>query len=489
MKRRDFLKSSGTGIAILKINTLLAAPNKKRPNFLFFFPDQHRFDWTSMNPDLPDITPNLKKLAGKGVHFTNAFSPSPVSAPSRACLASGREYAGCGVKSNGVNYPLDRTTFYTRLKNIGYHVLGCGKFDLSKPNKNWGPGGKHNNHSHPSLLEAWGYTDGIDNAGKMDGVKTYKKNKEKIDPYLAFLEKNNLAEAHLKNFKTLDHDYAGKSIMPDNAYADNWIASNGLKLIRSVPKGRPWFIQINFNGPHPPMDITKSMYELWKDKKFPLPRAAGNGKKETIEKKRRNYGAMIYNIDSWLKVFQKELIKRNEMENTVIVYCSDHGEMLYQRGLTGKSKPYHPSVCVPLVISGPGIRKNISCKDPVETLDLTATFLDYAGINIPDDIDSRSLKPYLEGKGNLPRKYAVSSLKGWALVFDGKYKLITSKFPLNKQSDNPDKEFHLYDLEKDTVDLDDISDKHPDIVEKLKKLLPPVNPYKMKEKKKNRKGK
>jgi len=426
-----------------------------------------------MNPEMPDITPNLAALAKQGVYFSSAFSPAPVCAPSRACLASGRAYEGCGVASNGQTYPLTKTTFYTLLRNAGYAVLGCGKFDLDKPGKNWGYDGKHQRPGKPSLLEAWGFTDGIDNAGKMDGVNAYKSRKAP-EPYFAMLESRNLVDAHIRNFKTLDHDYPGPSLMPNDAYCDNWIANNGLNLIRSVPRGKPWFIQINFNGPHPPMDVTKSMYEKLKDTPFPPARA---GKGDDKPGKRRNYGAMIDNIDRWLGVFQNELKRRGELENTLIVYCSDHGEMLGDRGMGGKSKPYHPSACVPLVMAGPGIRKDVVCDTPTETLDVTATFLDFAGLSIPKKMDSRSLRPYLTGNGPLPRSCATSSLGDWSLVFDGRYKLIANR-PKEKDSPGDDSiKLTLYDLKTDLAEMRDIADRHPDIVSRLKPLLPTVAPY------------
>jgi arylsulfatase A-like enzyme len=323
------------------------------------------------------------------------------------------------------------------------------------------------------LLEAWGFSDGIDNAGKQDGVNAYK-NLKRPEPYFAFLKSRDLVDAHLKNFKMLDHDYTGPSIMPNDAYCDNWIGNNGLNLIRSVPRGKPWFIQVNFNGPHPPMDITKAMYNKWKDAKFP---SARGGRGNYPSAKRRNYGAMIHNIDQWLGIFQEELKKRGELNNTLIVYCSDHGEMLGDRGMSGKSKPFHPSVCVPLVIAGPTIRKNVVSNKPVETLDLTATLLAFAGIPIPKDMDSKSLRPFLEGQSDLPKTYATSSLGGWSLVFNGRYKLIANQPKKKSKKMKSDKELALYDLKTDPVEMHDISGQNPDIVERLKPLLPPVGPY------------
>ncbi|MHC4680307.1 MAG: sulfatase-like hydrolase/transferase, partial [Planctomycetota bacterium] len=199
MNRRAFLRTAGGGLSALCALDWLRHPagakGVSRPNILFFYPDQHRFDFTSMNPELPEITPNLKRLASRGVHFTNAFSPAPVCSPARACLASGKTYANCGVASNSNPYPLHRqasltgeqTTFYALLRKAGYRVLGCGKFDLDKPGKNWSLDGKHHREGKPPLIEAWGFTDGIDNAGKMDGANAYKNGK-RPEPYFAFLE-------------------------------------------------------------------------------------------------------------------------------------------------------------------------------------------------------------------------------------------------------------------------------------------------------------
>ncbi|MBW1697741.1 MAG: sulfatase-like hydrolase/transferase [Deltaproteobacteria bacterium] len=84
---------------------------------LFFFPDQHRDDWLGLNPDLPLRTPNIDHLVESGVRFTRAFCPSPLCAPSRACLASGKSYEQCAVVDNNQNYPLEQPTYYQKLND------------------------------------------------------------------------------------------------------------------------------------------------------------------------------------------------------------------------------------------------------------------------------------------------------------------------------------------------------------------------------------
>ena len=154
-------------------------------NILFFFPDQQRPDWLGFNSDLPLRTPNLDRLAAEGMRFNHAYSTSPLCAPSRASVASGRHYDHCGVRNNGQDYPLDQPTYYQALRDAGYRVAGVGKFDLHKntsdpANLDWHLDGSR-------LIEEWGFTEGIDNEGKMDGSMSYSAAGGPKGPYLKFL--------------------------------------------------------------------------------------------------------------------------------------------------------------------------------------------------------------------------------------------------------------------------------------------------------------
>src|SRR5437660_42258 len=128
--RRTLLQSAASLAALPVFRS--QAQSGRRPNILFIFPDQLRFDWTGLNPEVAVRTPNLNKLAAQGVRFNRAIVASPLCAPSRACLASGREYDSCGVPSNQMDFPLHQQTYYRLLRDGGYHVTCCGKVDLAK---------------------------------------------------------------------------------------------------------------------------------------------------------------------------------------------------------------------------------------------------------------------------------------------------------------------------------------------------------------------
>lgn len=462
--RREFLqKAVWLGAFMLAPETCKASQIAKqqkldqRPNILLVFPDQHRFDWVPWNPKIPVKMPNLERIASRGVRFNRAFTPSPLCAPARACLASGREYERCGVRNNGQDYPISQTTFYKLLRDNGYWVMGCGKFDLHKASPIWGIDGKN-------LLKEWGFSDGIDNAGKQDAVASGRDKPR--DPYMAFLERRGLRMTHIEDYRKRSH--AGKAAtfptpLPDDAYCDNWVGHNALELLKNVPAGKPWFLQVNFVGPHPPWDITESMTMLYQNVEFPQPNDGAGLTPEQNVAVRRNYSAMITNIDRWIGIFVEELSRRGELENTCIIYSSDHGEMLNDHGMWGKSVPYQPSVGIPLVISGPGTRKNLVSDALTDLTDLTATILDYAGIARPDDMDGLSLRPVLEGKSTTHRRYVRSGLNNWRMVFDGRYKLVLG-------FEQPE-DTMLFDLANDPLENHNIAAERKDLVDKLSAII------------------
>ena len=484
MSRRRFLQLTGSTAAALALPIAAkAAPEARtdaRPNILFFFPDQHRFDWLGTNPEIPVPTPNLDALGTRGIRFSNAVCPSPVCAPSRACLAAGKEYDRCRVPGNRVEYPLNQTTVYTLLRDSGYHVMGCGKFDLHKPTKTWGLDGKYR-------IKELGFSDGIDNSGKGDGMGAYfREPRGPKDPYYAYLRSLDppldkiCAEDLARRRRPKDEKWWGMTeVAPldDPHYCDNWIALNGLKLVNGSPKQKPWFLQVNFNGPHPPMDITARMERLYRgpdrviDGFLQPHNYSGPFPPEQHIQIRQNYAAMIENIDRWLGIYIDALDRRGELENTIIVYSSDHGEMLGDHGRWGKSIPYQPSIGVPLIVAGPGTRQGIVDQNPAATLDLTATYLDYAGIKIPEDMDSRSLRPFLEGRKKAHRDIVYSGLGRWRAVLDGQYKLVERYDSSQGELQRVDGATALFDLLGDPTESVNIAEKAPGEVERLREML------------------
>ena len=468
--RRDFV-----GGALLAPGALTGAV-VHRPNFLFLFPDQFRFDWLGGDPRLPVRTPNLDALATRGARFTKAVVASPVCAPSRACLASGREYDSCGVASNNHNYPVPQPTYYRSLVDVGYYTAACGKLDLSKPAHDQGLDGR--NH-----MKEWGFSDMINCGGKGDALARNGA-EHPHEPYMAYLESLGLAKVHgedfLKRGGLSDYSKTFPTPLPDDAYCDNWIGRCGLNLMKRFPAGKPWHLVVNFAGPHNPEDITARMEKSVRGRAFPPPNGSLQYTPEIHNTIRQNYTAMVENLDRWVGIYVDELRRRGELDNTVIAFSSDHGEMLGDHNRWAKSVPYEASLCVPLIVAGPGVKRGQRSNALVSSIDIPATFLDYAGGSMPEGATAKSLRPLLEGKTHTHREYLSSGLLGWRLVTDGRYKLIRGFTPTGGRGaaaqDSTGLPSLLFDLEADPLENTNFIDKAPDVAARLAKLLPPPNP-------------
>jgi arylsulfatase A-like enzyme len=219
---------------------------------------------------------------------------------------------------------------------------------------------------------------------------------------------------------------------------------------------------VNFNGPHDPWDITAAMEKRWRGAKFPQPNRCTGLDPPAHELVRQNYAAMIENIDQRIGQFLDKVKERGELENTLIAFSSDHGEMLGDHNLWAKRHPHQGSAGVPMVLSGPAVRRGVTIRQPATTLDLTATFLDYAGVAVPKDIDSRSLRPLLAGNGKPPREHVLSGMDSWRLVIQDNYKYVRGW----RDGDL------LFDLNNDPRENENLAAARPKVAENLARLLP-----------------
>lgn len=439
----------------------------QRPNILLVVADQHRGDFMPWNKGLPLRTPTLRELASRGVTFRRATTPSPLCAPARACLASGRDYRFCGVRDNGEDFPIGSLTYYQLLRDGGYSVGGVGKFDLHKATQHWALDGSRR-------LAEWGFTVGIDNEGKFDGVRSGAT--EPRGPYMAMLHRRGLAAAHVDDYRAR-HPYRSTHAtpLPDDAYCDNWITENALSVLKGFGAGQPWHLAVNFAGPHDPMDVTASMIDALGDASFPVPEGLSDNEAEIHRAIRRNYAAMIENIDRNIEKLLEAVDRRGEFENTVVIYTSDHGEMLGDHGLWGKSTWRQASLWIPLVVSGPDVVAGAQSDGPVSLHDVAATVLSYAGIEAPAGMESVSMRQVLAGQCRTHRTHVTSGLtlggagaadlghygvkemsevpgspypSGWSAVFDGRFKLVRSASGWSR----------VFDLEQDPGETEDLGE-------------------------------
>ena len=178
---------------------------------------------------------------------------------------------------------------------------------------------------------------------------------------------------------------------------------------------------------------------------------------------------MIELIDNYIGQMIDILKRRNMYEHTLIIFCADHGEMLGDHGMYHKSVPYDPSIRIPLILRGPGVKISGESDALVQLFDLHPTILETAGIKPPNYIDAKSLVPILSGKKEKVHNFQFIELydrsTNYQMICDGRFKVIINTFDKNE----------MYDRENDPEELNNIIDKYPKIQAKLYKALREMN--------------
>eukprot|EP00052_Salpingoeca_macrocollata_P023954 m.212495 g.212495 ORF g.212495 m.212495 type:complete len:523 (+) comp22152_c0_seq3:622-2190(+) len=496
-------------MSLLPLCLVLAVANAAKPNILLLFPDQWRYDWDGMHSDptgaIPLQLPTVLGLAQRGTRFTQAYVAAPLCAPSRACLASGREYDFNGVPDNFSNdYPINITTFYSVLQRNGYWTMTTGKDDLTKASqlgfRHDFPGCPKCNISNGLFHQAeMGFSDGIRYSGKEDVVDT----QEPHEGYGFWLKQHNVPgpdrseitawRAHRACFGDGEEKLCNSRTYTDYYYEDDFTAENAVTLLRRRPKQQPFFLQVSFPGPHPPFHTTADIHNLVANRTFPAATDNKHSLKETCEvttdpgltDNRCNYGAEIQNLDTLFAKVLAEVQQQGVMNNTIVCVSSDHGEMLGDHGDSGKTFPWQGSASVPLMCAGPGIKPAQVVSRPVGNMDLAATFIDYAGGTTVANMTSVSLRGLLEGRASAAYRSTVQSGLGeWRMVVQElggiSYKLICCKgscpkAPSTAPGPGPSGYTEiLIDVTHDPFDMTDLKQSLPNVTALLRPQLPPA---------------
>lgn len=435
-----------------------------KPNILFIMDDQHRFDYLGAAGASFVNTPNLDRLAANGTRFTQCSTNAPVCAPARIGLATGLQPFRVGSLDNWSFLPQSATTYYQRLRDHGYRVGCVGKLDLGKPDRY---NGRHGDR--PSTY-SWGFTHPEECEGKM-----HAKTPTPLGPYTHHLQERGL-------LKTFFEDYTQRakagwvkgyddSVLSSEDFEDGYIGRRSAEWIETIPDDFPWHLFVSFVGPHDPFDPPTEYADRYRDTDMPAaippsPEGKPLGRRCDLEPAevadtRRQYCALIELIDDQIGMMLDALERRGMMENTVIIFSSDHGEMLGDHGLYTKSAPYEAAMRVPLIISGPGLPKGAVSDAIVELIDINPTICEVAGLLPQERIDAKSIMPTLRGETQVHRTDALSCLKGFDCLRTPEWKLIT----------RCDGGVELYNLAEDPEERVDVAKKRPEVLDQMLKRL------------------
>ncbi|BCH26057.1 choline-sulfatase [Mesorhizobium sp. L-8-3] len=423
----------------------------RRPDILIIMVDQLN---GTLFPDGPaDFlhAPHLKALAARSVRFANAYTASPLCAPGRASFMTGQLPSRTGVYDNAAEFASDIPTFAHHLRGAGYHTCLSGKMHFVGPDQLHGFEERLTTDIYPA---DFGWTPDYRNPG------------ERIDWWYHNLGSvSGAGVAETTNQMEYDDEVAFHAIQ--KLYR--------LARVSDAPDRQPWCLTVSFTHPHDPYVARRRYWDLYEDCPALEPEvgfipaedqdphsqrlylasdyASFDIRREQIRRARRGYFASISYLDDKVGELIGVLEATGMRDDTIILFCSDHGDMLGERGLWFKMCFYEGSVRVPLMLAGPGVTPD-RIDAPVSNLDIASTLCELAGID-PDSVapwtDGQSLLPLIAGGTRtapvLMEYAAEGSYAPLVAIRDGRYKFVHCEI------DPP----QLFDLESDPRELDNLA--------------------------------
>ncbi len=401
------------------------------PNVLLITCDQLRKDALGCYGNEVIRTPHIDRLAERGVRFDQVFAASPVCAPNRGSIATGRFPSVHGLRRNGCVLPESELTLMEVLRRRGYATYGVGKMHFG-PQWRWiedrpGATGDFDERwaVNPQPLP-WEFPF----YGFQQGVFTED---HRVGPYADYLRAHGLdpwADPH--SFSYPQHITA-PSVYPEEHHQTVWVADRSIEYLRGHPADRPFFLWTSFVHPHHPFTPPVPYDALYDPARMPPPvwdpaevndwpeayrrkYLAREGSHEAIgmcdltdadwRRIKAYYYGMISLIDKQVGRLMDELDRRGLLDRTIVVFTSDHGEMLGDHHLLFKGTHYDCVTNVPLIIARPGDPQGGQTRRGIaQSVDIMPTILELAGTDIPEGVQGKSLVPMLaDGKEELYRE-------------------------------------------------------------------------------------
>ncbi len=428
-------------------------PANGKPNILFIMDDQHRGDCIGADGNPHIYTPNLDALARDGALFRSAYSSTPTCKPARAALLTGMNpwnHGLLGYARLAPEYPVEMPRL---LREAGYYTYSIGKL-------HWRPQ-RLQRGFHRTVLDESGreYSDGF----RSDYRSWFWSVAPTRDPDATGIGWNSYR--------------AGPYALPEELHPTVWTADVAVNFLREYDRTEPFFLKVSFARPHSPYDPPKRLWDRYEDAELPPAhigdwadryeqRSGGDDTiwhgdlgPEQVRRSRQGYYGAVTHIDEQIGRIVETLDERGMLENTLIIFLSDHGDMTGDHHMWRKSYAYEASARVPMILRWPeglvsGERGQV-LRQPVELRDVLPTFLDAAGVS-EDRCDGRSLldlvpdekpddwRPWID----LEHDICYDQRNHWSTLTDGRWKYIYHAF---------DGEEQLFDMESDPGEERDLA--------------------------------
>lgn len=442
--RRDFLKQSaalaalGAGALGASAEGLFAEEGRKvenkstdkRPNIVFVFSDQQRWDTLGCYGQKLPISPNLDKMAKEGVLFENAFTCQPVCGPARAVIQTGKYATETGCFRNGIALPIDEVTMADRLSMAGYEVGYIGKWHLASD-------AEHKFATRPIPPERRG------------GYKDYWL----ASDVLEFTSHG--YDGHMFNAAMEQVDFKG--------YRADALTDYALDYLRTRDGKRPFFLFISYIEPHFQNDHKhfegpEGSKEKYKD--F-IPPEDLVGREGDWQEEYPDYLGCCESLDYNMGRIREELEALGLTDNTVVIYTSDHGCHFRTRNSEYKRSCHESSIRIPMIAYGPGFKGGKVVHEMTSLIDAAPTVLAAAGVKRPKSMRGRPIQDAVKGAKDWRKDVFVQISESGTgrAIRTKKWKYcvwVTKEEADGKPGADVYHESHLYDLEADPYEANNL---------------------------------
>ncbi len=426
----------------------------KKPNILLIMADQLAHRYLAAYGHKLVKTPNLDRLAGEGVVFDNFYSSSPLCAPARATVMNGLLPSRTGVYDNAAEFPSAIPTWAHYLRREGYQTCLSGKMHFVGPDQLHGLEERLTTDIYPA---DFGWT------------PDWRLKQERIDWWyhnMTSVLQPGIAE--MTNQLEFDDEVIFQATRKLYDYA------------RFAPE-KPFAMLVSLTHPHDPYAARKKFWDLYRDGDIDLPRVPPVGRNELdahsrrlydvsamddytvtdadVRAARHGYFANISYVDDLIGQLLATLETTGELDNTVILFTSDHGDFLGERGLWYKMSYLEPSAHVPMIVWGKGL-KHRRVAEPSTLADILPTLVDIATsgkASLAREIDGRSLHPVLHGADENPDATAWGEYLAEGTIAP-MYMLRRGPWKFIHTPTDPDQ---LFNLQDDPDELKNLAASHP----------------------------
>lgn len=387
-----------------------------KPNIVLIMVDQMRGDCLGVNGNEFIETPNLDMMATEGYNFENAYTAVPSCIASRASILTGMSQKSHGRVGyeDGVLWNYENT-IASEFSKAGYHTQCIGKMHVY-PERNLC--GFHNIMLHDGYLHF---------ARNKEGKASTQI--EQCDDYLKWFREK---KGHNVDLIDIGLDCNSWVSRPwgyeENLHPTNWVVNESIDFLRRRDPSKSFFLKMSFVRPHSPLDPPKFYFDMYKDEDLPEPLMGDWANKDDEENRGKDincvkgiinnkalkrakaaYYGSITHIDHQIGRFLIALSEYGELNNTIFLFVSDHGDMMGDHNWFRKGIPYEGSSRVPFFIYDPGNllkgKKGKVFDEVLELRDIMPTLLDFAHISIPDSVEGLSLKDLIEERNSTWREY------------------------------------------------------------------------------------